>query len=210
MRRFLCTTIALMVLLTACSGPGETETEPTAYEHIPYVSTITAEECFICGEQEGSLAKLYWGQDNLGILNLNTFEFIRLEINRYDDAGNLIEESSGFMQRQSIKSGESYAHASVHPDRGYADIQIQGERQSINAAAIQSNLCQACLDTVNDIYFGDNPPEEYAIINFLDKSIRPLIKHTTFFSSENYCVDCEFKENGNIDLLIFYCPPRYQ
>ena len=176
MKRFLCTTIILMVLLTACSAPEVSETEPSEYKHTPYVSTITAEECFVCGEQEGSLAKLYWGQDNLGILNLNSFEFMRLEINRYDDAGTLIEESAGFMQQQSVKSGESYAHASVHPDRGYADIQIQGERQPVDAAAIQSHLCQTCLDTINDMYFGDNPPEEYAVINFSDKAIRPLIK----------------------------------
>ena len=210
MKRFLCTTIALMVLLTACSEPAASEAELSEYKHIPYVSTITTEECFVCGEQEGSLAKLYWGQDNLGILNLNSFEFMRLEINRYDDAGTLIEESAGFMQQQSMKSGESYAHALVHPDRGYADIQIQGERQPVDAATIQSHLCQTCLDTINDMYFGDNPPEEYAVINFSDKTIRPLIKNTTFFSSENYCVDCTFKENGSIDLLIFYCPPRYQ
>ena len=210
MKRILCTTIALMVLLTACSTSPASNTEPTEYAHTPYVSTITADGCFVCGEQEGSLAKLYWGQDNLGILNLNTFEFMRLEINRYDDAGNLIEEPAGIMQQQSIKSGESYAHASVHPDRGYADIQIQGERQPIDAAAIQSHLCQACLDAINDMYFGDYPPEEYAVINFSDKTIRPLIRNTTFFSSANYCVDCVFKDNGNIDLLIFYCPPRYQ
>ena len=210
MKRILCTTIALMVLLTACSTSPASNTEPTEYVHTPYVSTVTTDECFVCGEQEGSLAKLYWGQDNLGILNLNTFEFMRLEINRYDDAGNLIEEPAGIMQQQSIRSGESYAHASVNPDRGYADIQIQGKQQPIDAAAIQSHLCQACLDAINDIYFGDYPPEEYAIINFSDKTIRPLIRNTTFFSSANYCVDCVFKDNGNIDLLIFYCPPRYQ
>ena len=79
MRRFLCATTALMVLLTACSGPGATETEPTAYEHIPYVSTITAEECFICGDTQSSL---HWGEENVGILNLNTFEILRIEINR--------------------------------------------------------------------------------------------------------------------------------
>lgn len=210
MKRILCTTIVLMLLLTACSTTAASDADPTEYVHTPYVSTIVAAECFVCGEQEGSLAKLYWGQDNIGILNLNTFEFMRLEINRYDDAGNLIEEPAGIMQQQSISSGESYAHASVYPDRGYADIQIQGERQPIVAAAIQSHLCQACLDAINDMYFGDYPPEEYAVINFSDKTIRPLIRNTTFFSSANYCVDCVFKDNGSIDLLIFYCPPRYQ
>lgn len=210
MKRLLCTAIVLMVLLTACSAPAASNAEPTEYVHTPYVSTITAEECFVCGEQEGSLTKLYWGQDNLGILNLSTFDFMRLEINRYDDAGKLIEEPSGFMQRQSLQSNNSYAHASVHPDRGYANIQIQGQLNNIDAQTIQSHLCQLCLDAINNTYFGDNHPEEYAVINFADKTIRPLIRNTTFFTMANYSVDCEFNEDGSIDLLIFYCPPRYQ
>lgn len=210
MMKLLCTIIALLVLLTACSGNTQPTSELTEYVHIPYVSTITPAECFMCGEQEESIAKAYWGEDNVGVLNLNTFEFIRLEINRYDDSRRLIEEAAGFLQRQSMKCGESYAYASIHSDRGYARIQIQGQRQPIDAAAIQRRLCQTCLDTINDMYFGDNPPEEYAIINFSDRTIHPLIRHTMFFTSENYGIDCEFKASGDIDLLIFYCPPRYE
>ena len=90
MKRILCTTITLMVLLTACSTPATSDAEPAEYVHTPYVSFITSEECFVCGEQEGSLAKLYWGQDNMGILNLNTFEFMRLEIKFCCGVGNKI------------------------------------------------------------------------------------------------------------------------
>ena len=206
MRRFLCATTALMVLLTACSGPGATETEPTAYEHIPYVSTITAEECFICGDTQSSL---HWGEENVGILNLNTFEILRIEINRYE-SGVLMETPAGVLQTNGMTCGESNVHATTDPDRGYSHVQIQGELQAIDPKAIQSHLCQACLDEINDMHFGDYPPKEYAIVNFTGKTIRPLIQHTTFFGAGNYGIDCEFKENGNIDLLIFYCPPRYQ
>ena len=210
MKRILCTMIALLMVLTACAAPTSSEPESTKYVHTPYVSAITAEECFVCGEPEGVLAKLYWGQDNLGILNLNTFDFMRLEINRYDDASKLIEEPTGFMQMKSLQCNESYAHASVNPDRGYANIQIQGQLNNIDDKAIQSHLCQVCLDAINNMYFGDNPPEEYAVIDFADKTIRPLMRNTTFFTMDNYSVDCDFKEDGSIDLLIFYCPPRYK
>ena len=210
MKRILCTMITLLMVLTACAAPVASEPESTKYVHTPYVSAITAEECFVCGEPEGVLAKLYWGQDNLGILNLNTFDFMRLEINRYDDAGKLIEEPTGFMQMKSLQCNESYAHASVHPDRGYANIQIQGQLNNIDDKAIQSHLCQVCLDAINNMYFGDNPPEEYAIVNFADKTLRPLIQNTTFFSSGNYGINCDFEENGEVDLIVFYCPPRYK
>lgn len=206
MRKRLCTLVALLLLLTACSGNTQPSFDSKEYEHIPYVSTIEPAGCFVCGGQEDSPVKGYWGEDNVGILNLNTFEVLRLEINRYD-GGKLIEETAGFIQRQSMKCGESYVHASIHPDRGYARIQIQGQ-QRINAAAIQNHLCQTCLDEINDMYFGGNPPEEYAIINFSDKTVRPLIEHTTFFTSANYGIDCKFKASGDIDLLAFYCPPQ--
>ena len=206
MKRFLYTTIALMLLLTACAAPDTSEPESTEYVHKPYVSTITAAECFICGTEQRCL---YWGEDNVGVLNLNTFELLHIEINRYESS-ELITTPAGVLQTNGISCGESSAHATTDPDRGYSHVQIQGELQSIDAAAIQSHLCQTCLDKINSMYFGDYPPMEYAIVNFTDKAIRPLVQNTTFFGSGNYAVDCEFKDGGEVNLLVFYCPPRFK
>lgn len=206
MKRFLCTTIALLMLLTACAVPDASEPVSSEYVHTPYVSTITATKCFICGtEQRG----LYWGEDNVGILNLNTFELLHIEINRYE-SGELITTPAGVLQTNGITCGESSVHTTTDPDRGYSHVQIKGELQPIDAAAIQSHLCQSCLDTINGMYFGDYPPMEYAIVNFADRAIRPLVQNTTFFDSGNYAVDCEFKDSGEVDLLAFYCPPRFK
>ena len=208
MKRIICTTIALMLLLTACAAPATSEPASTEYVHTPYVSTITAEECFICSESKATPTGLYWGEDNVGLLDLNTFEVLRIEINRYEN-GKLIETPSGFMQTTGMNSGGVYA--TTDPDRGYAHVRISGANGAIDTTSIQSHLCQTCLDEINGMYFGDYPPEAYAIVNFTDKTIRPLIQNTTFFGSGNYGVDCEFKDDGgDIDLLIFYCPPRYQ
>ena len=207
MKRIICTTIALMLLLTACAAPATSKPASTEYVHTPYVSTITAEECFICSESKATPTGLYWGEDNVGLLDLNTFEVLRIEINRYEN-GKLIETPSGFMQTTGMNSGGVYA--TTDPDRGYAHVRISGANGAIDTTSIQSHLCQTCLDEINGMYFGDYPPEAYAIVNFTDKTIRPLIQNTTFFGSGNYGVDCEFEDDGNIDLLIFYCPPRYQ
>ena len=210
MRKLVGLILVFLLLLTACSNGEQQSVSKKEYEHIPYVSELTQEECFVCGENPNHPISSYWGKDNVGILNLNTFDVLYIEINRYDDNGQLIEETAGYMQMHSMNCGESYVHASTDSDRGYAHVQIQGKRKTIDTEAIQSFLCQICLDTINDRYFGDNPPEEYAIVNFSEKTIRPLIQNTTWFISENYGVDCEFNENGNIDLLIHYCPPRYE
>ncbi|MBQ5665342.1 MAG: hypothetical protein IIV41_05690 [Akkermansia sp.] len=207
MKRYLCTMIALLMVLTACAAPATSEPESTKYIHAPYVSTITAEECFICSESKGTSTGLYWGEDNVGLLNLNTFEVLRIEINRYEN-GKLVEKQAGFMRTTGMKSGSVFA--TTDPDRGYSHVRIGGANSSIDAGSIQSHLCQTCLDEINNMHFGDYPPEAYAIVNFTDKTIRPLIQNTTFFGSGNYGVDCEFEDDGNIDLLIFYCPPRYQ
>lgn len=206
MKRFLCTTIALLMLLTACAAPDTSEPESTEYLQIPYASTITAAECFICGTEQRCL---YWGEDNVGILDLNTFELLHIEINRYE-GGQLVETPSGVLQTNGISCGGSSAYATTDPDRGYSHVQIKGELQPIDAAAIQSHLCQTCLDKINSMYFGDYPPMEYAIVNFADRTIRPLVQNTTFFGSGNYAVDCEFKDSGEVDLLVFYCPPRFK
>jgi hypothetical protein len=210
MRKLVGLILVFLLLLTACSNGEQPSISKKEYEHIPYVSDLSQEECFVCGENPNHPTSSYWGEDNVGILNLNTFEVLYIEINRYDDNGQLIEETAGYMQMHSMSNGESYVHSSDNPDRGLSHIQIQGDRKPIDAKAIQSFLCQTCLDKINDMYFGDYPPEEYAVVNFSDKSIRPLIKNTTWFTFGNFDVDCDFEEDGDIDLLIHYCPPRYK
>ena len=206
MKRILCTMIALLMVLTACAAPVASEPESTKYVHTPYVSNTTPDKCFVCGDNQSTLP---WGEDNIGILNLNTFEMLHIEINRYEN-GQLLEKPAGFLQNRGMTCGESNVQAMTNPDRGYSNIQIQGQLQPIDSVALQSNLCQDCLDKINDMYFGDYPPKEYAIVNFADKTLRPLIQSTTFFSSGNYGINCDFEENGEVDLIVFYCPPRYK
>lgn len=85
--------IMLVAIIIAARISDAQEQTPKEYEHIDYVSNITQEECFVCGANSGYT---YWGEDNVGIVNLNTFELLYLEINRYDDHGNLIEEPAGY------------------------------------------------------------------------------------------------------------------
>ena len=111
----------------------------------------------------------------MDIVNLNTFEFLRLEINRYDDHGNLLEEPAGYMSSSSLidEKAESYVHAYCHPDNAYADVQLSGV--------------------------------QYAIVSFENRTIQPLRNAHPWFSAGNYGIDCEFKNNGNIDLLVHDC-----
>ena len=202
----------LVVLIIAANVRAAKEQNTEEYEHIDFVSTITQEDCFVCGNSTKDPMSLHWGEDNVAIVNLNTFEVLRLEINRYGDHGELIEEAAGYMQTSSLidNENESYAHAYTFPDNGYANVHLTGVQYAIDRDSIQGHLCQSCLDSINELWFGEDPPAEYCLLNFEDRTIRPLIACTTGFGMGNFHVDCDFEDNGKIDLLIFYCPPRYK
>ena len=206
---------ALVMLLTifgiaAVAVSWEQVQEHRSYVHVDYVTELTQEDCFLCGNGSGHINSHYWGEDNVGIINLNTFELMRLEINRYDDHGQLIEKVAGYMQTGHLSGEDTYAHAYTHPDNGYSHVQITGVQYSIDRESIQGHLCQSCLNTINDLWFSEDAPAEYAAVSFAERTIRPLMKCYPWFSAGNYGIDCEFKDNGAIDLLIHYCPNRYE
>ena len=176
------------------------------YDHIDYVSTITQEECYICGNNSDFAGFPYWGEDNVGIVNLNTFELLYLPINRYDDHGILIEEPAGYMTSggMSNEETESYVHAFCFPDNGYADLQFSGVQYAIDRDSVQRHLCQTCLDYINDFMLDEQLAAEYALVNFNDRRIRPLLKGHRWFAVGNYGIDCEFEDDGDIKLHVYY------
>lgn len=177
------------------------------YEHIDYVSTITPGDCFVCSKQGP-----YWGQDNVGLINLNNFDLLHLPINRYGDHGELAEEPAGVMLSCGImdEEADTYAHAYVFPDNAYATLQITGVQYDIDRDLIQDKLCQTCLDSINSLWFTTQPPAEYAVISFEDRTIQPLLNAHPWFAAGNFGVDCDFKDDGAIDLLVHYAPTRYK
>ena len=128
--------LAMLIVITIVARiSAAQEQTPKEYEHIDYVSNITQEECFVCGTNNGYS---YWGEDNVGIVNLNTFELLYLEINRYDDYGNLIEEPADYMSSVGLsdKEADSYAHAYCFPGNAYASVQITGVQYDIDREMI--------------------------------------------------------------------------
>lgn len=139
------------------------------YEHIDFVSANTQEDCFVCGEHSDPLTAARWGEDNVAILDLNTFELLRLEINRYGEHGELITIEAGVMQISGMETEIGWVHASVFLDRGYADVDISGVEYSIDWDSVQNNLCQTCLDSIKSEWFGEDPPAELAVVSYMEK-----------------------------------------
>ena len=196
----------LIAIMVAAAIHANKEQPPEKYEHINYFSEISQDECYVCGDVKTFARSFYWGEDNVGIVNLNTFELLRLELKRYDDHGKLIEEPAGYMASGGMAKDDagSSVHAFCFPDNGYADVQLSGVQYAIDRNVIQNYLCQTCLDSINDLCSTNNMPTEFAIVSFEDRTIRPLINAYPWFSAGNYGVDCEFKEDNKVDLLIHY------
>ena len=203
-----------MFLLLAVIANVQTGKVPRQeeYEHIDYISSISTTECYICGENGDTAASAYWGEDNIGLINLNNFELLYLGINRYNDGGNPIQEPAGVMLSSGImdEDTDTYAHAYIFPDNAYATLQITGVQYAIDREVIQSQLCQTCLDSINSMWFTTQPPAEYAVISFNEKTIQPLLNAHPWFSAGNYGINCEFKEDGKIDLLVHYIANRFE
>ena len=217
MKKYILSAIAgalamLIAITIAASVHANVEQAPESYVHIDYISAITSEECYVCGSVMDFAGISYWGEDNVGIVDLNTFELLYLPINRYGDHGELIEELAGYMTSSGMsdEATESYVHAYCFPDNAYANVQISGVQYAIDRDAVQNHLCQSCLDSINDLWFTDQPPAEYAVISFEDRTIQPLLNAHPWFAAGNFGVDCDFNSEGRIDLLVHYCPSRYE
>ena len=210
--------LPLVLVLIGCEMRQSTNSSDAAISDEPaYHSDTSSEDCYLCGGGIESLIPSYWGQNNIALISLNTFEIKPIEINRYDRlSGQLIEEYAGvvsFGGGGSIDGGFS-ANLFLEYDRGYADGSVDflnDETLDVDKAA--SFLCSNCL---NEIL-----PKEISrcfgvgAIHLDTKEIRIFEATLGGFGLGDFHIDCDLKEQKNgkshrMDLLIFYCPLRYE
>lgn len=115
-----------------------------------------------------------------------------------------------FCSPAALTLGETRVHAFTDTDHGWSDVDIAPKEDGIDPEAIGRYLCEDCLDGFASHYFEHDAPIEVAAINFATRELRPLEDSCTMFILGHYLVDCEFKENGIVDLLVVYRPLRYQ
>ena len=181
-------------------------------EHRQYESPTTKTDCYLCNENADSLLSFYWGQNNIAVVDLNTFDFYVPEINQYNDDMTLIDERAGNISiiSRTLRNGEKIV-CCVNSDRGFADCTIGLGKNSIvsvdNAAEF---LCSECLtDIMNQYIYSDNR-WNIALLNLSDKSIKPLDETVGGFASGDFNVKCRYdKDKNEIDLHICYSHIRY-
>ena len=210
MKRFTLALLVLLLFSMAGCGEAVSDSEPE------YSSDTSSEDCYLCGGGIENLIPAAWGQNNVALISLNTFEVKPIEINRYDRlSGQMIEEYAGvvsFGGGGSTDGGFS-ANLMLDYDRGYATGSVDflnDEKLDVDKAA--SFLCADCL---NEIL-----PQKISrcfgvgAIHLDTKEIRLFDENLGGFGLGDFYFDCNLKEQKNGDshqmnLLIFYFPLRY-
>lgn len=210
-----------MLLLSGCTSTPEPNAESGSEawnekKTVTYQSRIKKEECALCNQQENSMLSAYSGQKNLGIICINTCDISPIGINRYDDHGNLIEEPSDTFSiiRNSCRDEGMATQVMANPERGFANVNVSLTKDvAIDKEAVESLLCSDCLSAIIDEYWKE--PYGVGVIDFDTHEVRLLEEKITGFTFQDYYIDIDHKEKEKssdpteLNLLIIYCPPRY-
>lgn len=199
----------LIILPTGCSTKKNVD-RIFPQEH--YTSFVSADDCFLCGADNH---EHYWGKNNVGIISLNTFEVVPIEINRYNSKGDIIQENTGTYTLRPIYSGDNgfEGYYMAETDYGYASASIlfYGD-ETLDVEKTANFLCEECLNQLT----GEIYKNEFGVgvINFSTKEIRVFEEDITGFRSGDFYIHCDFEDydkrtgTRNLRTLIFYCPLR--
>lgn len=201
--------VFMLIGLGACALQKGQESDRDYFAEAEEASEkcVSKEDCFLCGAGAG-----YFGQNNVGLVSLNTFAVMPLEINRYDRAsGELIEENTGAMQMRFFQNCDDGMSASVmlEPDRGIAHVSISPKQDAaLDLASAAAHLCPDCLAELAAQLRGS--AGGVGIVNFATRRLYALQESVTGFGAGDYYVHFDRNaENGEISVLITYSPLRY-
>ena len=196
---------------------GEVSESPIPSSEIKYISETSVEDCYLCNGDIENISPLYWGQNNIAFISLNTFEIVPIKINRYDEiSGKPIEEYLGafsFGGGNATGNGFSTKYF-LDCDRGYAHGELVfNNDEDLDINKISSLLCTNCLNEVIE-----HEPESYfgvGIIDLKTKNLSALEKRYMGLSMGDYCIyfDTQTKRRDEsllINFLAFYAPIRYE
>lgn len=199
------------MLMTGCTSHKDT----TDYvKYAVYTSAIQKEDCYLCGNNPNSPITPYLGESNIGLINLNTFDFVRFEVNRYDESNELIEKlvkygiSRGW--RGDKDTGSTFDY-NVCCNKGYASAGVHFNNNSdLQLNSIQTLLCSDCLEAVMKEYQSNERHWDIALIDFENGEVKPLIKSAAGRYLSDYYVSMHYNtEYDSLYLFAVYCPNRY-
>ena len=218
MKRFIIILLLpLMLVLAGCKMEQSADSNGAdASVKTDYFSDTSTEDCYLCGGGIENLIPDFWGQNNIALISLNTFEIKLLEINRYDRTdGRLVEEYVGAVSfgGSGSKDGGFAASLLLNYDRGYATGHVDFyDDEVLDVSKAAGFLCEDCLNKILlsqiDRCFG------VGAINLATKEVRVFEEHLGGFGLGDFYIDCDLQDRDGdahrMNLLIIYRPIRYE
>ncbi len=172
----------------------------------PTVKTI----CSICNNSISPVSTHY-GEKNLGIINLNSFNTITIEINQYNEYGNIQKRRTEDNPTLINNFTDFSSVISTNSNRGYAVADIVfNPKEILDISNLKKNICADCLEEINSV----NTDTCYTIwfLDFETMDLIPLQQDVTSILFNDYFISCKFSNTSSTtaqtNLLIFYCPER--
>lgn len=171
-------------------------------------------ECYLCGENEKGLMGYYKKFDDLGIICINTWYILDLQVRNRDDAGNLTGPR-GYINQTWTGTGEGNCFFNLSPDgdRGIVDVSVEyGENSRFDISSARKKLCQDCLDKVRVSmeYCGkvdsSELPHDICLLDFQTLELYSVQRHQEFsYYIRDYYVQIDNKEE-RLDMQVIYAP----
>ena len=205
----LFTVLFLIVSLTGCTSDDPAQSDGKD------IGNATSADCALCGDNGKDAFPSLWGQDNIALVSLSSFDVQLIEINQFDAEGKLREEYAGvvsFAGREG-KDGGFSAHLLVNYDRGYATGAVELNNDAVfDYEKVSSSLCEDCLKKL-EFHRAENCTG-VAAIDLQAKEIRVFEKDYNGFGLGDFYLDFNFEKSPDgedqMNLLILYCPVRYE
>ena len=209
-RLVLFAVLFLIVSLTGCA----TSVEPAPSDG-EVKNNAASTDCPLCGNNGEDSYQSLRGQNNIALVSLSSFDIKTIGINQFDSEGKLCEEYAGVVSFAGGegKDGGFSAHLLVDYSRGYATGTVElNNDAAFDYERVSSSLCEDCLEKL-EFYSAENCAG-VAAVNLKTGEIRVFEKDYTGFGLGDFYLDFDFEEGSDgedkLDLLILYCPVRYE
>ena len=204
---------AVLFLIVSLSGCATSDNPAQSDGGV--TGKVSSTDCPLCGDNGEDAFPSLWGQDNIALVSLSTFDVQLIGINQVDSEGKMREEYAGVVSFAGGegKDGGFSAHLLVNYDRGYATGAVELNNDAVfDYEKVSSSLCEDCLKKL-EFHRAENCTG-IAAIDLQTKEIRVFEKDYTGFSLGDFYLDFNFEDgpdgDNKMDLLILYCPVRYE
>ena len=177
-------------------------------EQEPADSTLeNPEECYLCGNHNRSLMSMFRGKDDLGIICVNDWYVLNMQICDFDGMG------GGGSSWVNNKEGACSFHADRKPERGISEVTVEYGTDSVfDVKKVQNHLCQTCLDKLLEVmdsysYEGEDAgARDLCMVDFKTLELYSLQEHYVAHYIRDYYVRIDGSNEEELEVMGFYAP----